>query len=62
VEFRAVIAAGRLLGFALTRYVLALGPAAAATSDDLGRRSARRWIATSPATSGRPAKAASASI
>jgi Tetracyclin repressor-like, C-terminal domain len=35
VEFRAAIAASQLLGLALTRYVPALGPVAAATPDDL---------------------------
>jgi AcrR family transcriptional regulator len=35
LEFRAAIAASQMLGLALTRYVLALGPVAAATPDDL---------------------------
>jgi AcrR family transcriptional regulator len=35
VEFRAAIAASQMLGLALTRYVLALGPVAAASPDDL---------------------------
>jgi AcrR family transcriptional regulator len=35
VEFRAAIAASQMLGLALARYVLALGPVAAASPDDL---------------------------
>jgi len=35
LEFRAGIAASQMLGLALTRYVLALGPVAAASPDDL---------------------------
>jgi AcrR family transcriptional regulator len=35
VEFRAAIAASQMVGLALTRYVLALGPVAAATPDEL---------------------------
>jgi AcrR family transcriptional regulator len=35
LEFRAAIAASQMLGLALTRYVLALGPVAAASPDDL---------------------------
>lgn len=34
-EFRAALAASQMLGLALTRYVLALGPVAAASADDL---------------------------
>jgi AcrR family transcriptional regulator len=34
-EFRAALAASQMLGLALTRYVLALGPLAAASADDL---------------------------
>ena len=34
-EFRAALVASQMLGLALTRYVLALGPAAAASADDL---------------------------
>ncbi|HLQ55812.1 MAG TPA: TetR family transcriptional regulator [Streptosporangiaceae bacterium] len=35
LEFRAALAASQMLGLALTRYVLALGPVAAASVDDL---------------------------
>jgi AcrR family transcriptional regulator len=35
LEFRAALAASQMLGLALTRYVLALGPVAAASADDL---------------------------
>lgn len=35
LEFRAAIVASQMLGLALTRYVLALGPVAAASPDDL---------------------------
>ena len=34
-EFRAALAASQMLGLALTRYVLALGPVATASADDL---------------------------
>ncbi len=34
-EFRAALAASQMVGLALTRYVLALGPIAAASADDL---------------------------
>jgi len=34
-EFRAALAASQMIGLALTRYVLALGPVAAASADDL---------------------------
>ncbi len=34
-EFRAALAASQMLGLALTRYVLALGPVAGASADDL---------------------------
>jgi len=36
----------RLLGLALTRYVLALGPVATASPDDLAAAIGRRWSAT----------------
>ena len=39
VEFRAAIAASQMLGLALTRYVLALGPVATASPDDLAAAS-----------------------
>jgi AcrR family transcriptional regulator len=71
-EFRAALAASQMLGLALTRYVLALGPVAAASADDLAAAigpTLERYLAgdiRGPAASGRgaapgsPAKAAGA--